>query len=72
MQGLADYLSSLDCWDNYMIVLCKNNTHVICRLTCINPLHPNIIMHILHTVPYTFSKVLMLRICFIIQSFSRG
>ena len=35
-----------------------------------NPFHPNISMHILLTVPYTFPKVLMRRICFIIQSFS--
>ena len=32
--------------------------------------HPNISMHILHTVLYTFPKVLMGRTCFIIQSFS--
>ena len=35
----------------------------------VNPFHPNISMHILHTVPYTFSKMLMRRICFVIQSF---
>ena len=29
------------------------------------PLHPNISVHILHTVLYTFPKVLMRRICFI-------
>ena len=29
----------------------------------INPLHPNISIHILQTVVYTFSKVLMRRIC---------
>ena len=27
------------------------------------PLHPNISIHILHTVLYTFPKVLMRRIC---------
>ena len=32
--------------------------------------NPNISLHILHTVPYTFPKVLMRRICFKIQSFS--
>ena len=34
-----------------------------------NPLHPNISMHILHTNLYTFSKVLIRRICLIIKSF---
>ena len=28
-----------------------------------NPLHPNINIHILHTVLYTFTKVLTRRIC---------
>ena len=35
-----------------------------------NPLHPNISMHILHTVLYIFPKVLTRRICLIIKSFS--
>ena len=35
----------------------------------INPLHPNISMHILHTVLYTFLKVLTRRICLTIKSF---
>ena len=30
----------------------------------INPLHPNISMHILYTALYTFPKVLAKRICF--------
>ena len=34
---------------------------------CFNPLHPNISMHILDTVIYTFCKVLKRRICFIIK-----
>ena len=34
-----------------------------------NPLHPNISMHILHTVLYTFPKLLRRRICWIITSF---
>ena len=29
----------------------------------INPLHPNISMHILHTILYRFPKVLTRRIC---------
>ena len=37
----------------------------VCRL---NPLHTNISMHILHTVLYTFPKVLAGRICLIIES----
>ena len=32
-----------------------------------NPLHPNISMYILHTVLYTFPKVLTGRICLINQ-----
>ena len=35
-----------------------------------NPLHPNISMHILHTVLYTFPRVLTRRICLTIKSFS--
>ena len=31
--------------------------------TAFNPSHPNINMHILHPVPYTFPKVLTRRIC---------
>ena len=34
----------------------------------INPLHPNISMHILHTVLYTFLKVLTTGICLMIKS----
>ena len=39
-------------------------THVI----SLNPLHPNISMHILHTVLYTYRKVLTRRICLTIRS----
>ena len=35
-----------------------------------NPFHPNISMHILHTVLYTFPTVLTRRICLTIKSFS--
>ena len=35
----------------------------------INPLHPNINMHILHTVLYKCPKVLIRRICLTIYSF---
>ena len=34
-----------------------------------NPLHPNISMHILHTVLYTFPRVLTWRICLTVKSF---
>ena len=35
-----------------------------------NPLHPNISIHVLHTAIYTFPKVLTRRICSTIKSFS--
>ena len=35
----------------------------------LNPLHPNISMHILHTVLYTFPKELTRRICLTIKDF---
>ena len=35
----------------------------------LNPLHPNISMYILHTVPYSFLKVLTRGICLKIKSF---
>ena len=37
--------------------------------TTFSPLHPNISLHILHTVLYTFPKVLTRRICLTIKSF---
>ena len=37
--------------------------------SCLNPLHVNIGMHILHTVVNTFPKVLTRRICLLIKSF---
>ena len=39
-----------------------------CHFCCISPLHPNISMHILHTVLCTFTKVLTRRICLTIKS----
>ena len=35
----------------------------------LNLLHPNISMHILHTVLYTFPEVLSRRICLTVRSF---
>ena len=40
-----------------------SNTKIIAK-----PLHLNISMHILHTILYTFSKVLTRRICFLRRS----
>ena len=39
------------------------------RHTTLNPFHPNISLHILHTVLYTFPKVLKRRFCLLIKSF---
>ena len=36
---------------------------------CLNPSHPKINMHLLHTVLHTFPKVLIIRICLTIKSF---
>ena len=46
---------------------------VVCSVVALNqidlnPLHPKISMHILHTVFYTFPKVLTRRFCLVIQS----
>ena len=35
----------------------------------VNPLHPNISIHFLHTVLYTFPMILTKRICLTIKSF---
>ena len=43
--------------------------HCLVHETAINPLQPNISMDILHTVLYTFPKVLTKRICLTIKSF---
>ena len=40
-------------------------------LTSLNPSHSNVSMYILHTVLYTFLKVLTRRICLPIKSFFR-
>ena len=44
--------------------------YLVLRKYCCSfkPLHPNIRMHILHTVLYTFLKVLMRRICLTVMS----
>ena len=48
--------------DQLSLCVKKKNKHV-------HPLHPNISMYILHTVPYTFPKALSRRICLTIKSF---
>ena len=40
------------------------------KLSGLNPLHPNIIRHILHTVLYTIAKVLTRGICLTVKIFS--
>ena len=57
-----------ECW-------CCPGFFLLCDIVTVNqnsfnPLQPNISMHILHTVLYTFPKVLTRRICLIIKSFS--
>ena len=47
--------------------LCKDTTVTTQRVS-INPLHPKISMHILHTVFYTFPQVLTRRFCRTIKS----
>ena len=52
----------------------SNSHNIICEKkidmnASFNPLHPNISMHILHTVLYTFPKVLRRRICLTIRTF---
>ena len=49
-------------------------THALCFYLCfscniLNPLHPNISMHILHTILYIFPLVQTGRICLTIKSF---
>ena len=44
----------------------KSNLNLTRALVSVNLLHPNISMHILHTVLYTFPKVLTRRIFLII------
>ena len=42
--------------------------YIVKEMTLVDPLHLNISMHILHTVPYIFPKVLTRRICLTIKS----
>ena len=45
---------------------------LVLRRFLLNPFHPSISMHILHTVLSTFPKVLARRICFTTKSFLVG
>ena len=54
-----------------VIAITLKITHPILHVSTetINPLQPNITMHILHTVIYPFPKVLTRRICLTIKNF---
>ena len=56
-------------WDFSFLWLASNFPNNITPESYINPLHPNISMHILHTVLLTFPKVMTRRICLPIESF---
>ena len=45
----------------------KSQTQIFHTITCINHLNPNISMHIIHTVFYTFPWTQIRRICLIIK-----
>ena len=53
--------------ENNLIQLIKSPKSLYMRLF-LNPLPPDISVHILHTIHYTFPKVLTRRICLIITS----
>ena len=52
---------------DYFFIETRNK---VFKLSSLNPLHPNIIMHILHTVLYTIAKVLTRRICLTVKILS--
>ena len=47
----------------------RHSTESELKSGCDCPLHPSVNMHILHTVLYTFLKVLTRRICLTIKNF---
>ena len=59
--SLMEYTQILFSWPSLVVLLHPR--------VSFNPLHLNIRMHILHTVLYTFPKVLKKRICLTIKSF---
>ena len=51
-------------WHSNLLCLATNLFFYFTTWWVFDPLHPNISMHILHTVLYTFPKLLERRICF--------
>ena len=62
VEGLSDQSRKVGEYTKRSWGLCKGWPHPL------HPLHPNISVHILHTVTYTFPKVLMRKICSTIKS----
>ena len=61
-------------WLGHHVVFCSNSSTIPKRtalgeLRSINPLHPNISMHLLSTVLHTFPDVLTRRICLTTEKF---
>ena len=57
-------------WRNVKnLISLKVNPKLEILLPLFNPLHSNVIMHILHTVLYIFPKVLTRRMCLLVKSF---
>ena len=59
----------IPCLLDYMDILGRSCMLITSGSYLFNPLHPKISMHILHTVLYTFPKVLTRRICLPIKRF---
>ena len=57
------------CHSNDVAYLLRVSVECFNFLLPVNPLHPNIAIHILHSVLYTFPKELIRRICLTIKSF---
>ena len=54
---------------SFHIILIPFKKKLVPRKELLNPLHPNINMHILHTIIHTFLIILTRRICLKIKSF---
>ena len=54
---------------SFHIILIPFKKKLVPKKELLNPLHPNINMHILHTIIHTFLIILTRRICFKIKSF---
>ena len=60
-------------YDSGFIMVGNNISHptnLVSSTFQLNILHPNISIHILHTIFFTFPKVLIRRICLTIKSFN--